>query len=194
MKKKRLANIVMVLLIVVIAVTGLLTAFHLRGGEDGNLGSLYKITEIPDNALITPGQEGSVCTVTIVCDTILDNQDSLNEEKAPFVPADGVILPKTTVSFAQGDTVYQVLQKVTQAADIQMESSWTPMYDSYYVEGINHLYEFDCGPESGWMYKVNEWFPNYGCSAYTLKPGDDIVWCYTCVGLGTDVGETWMGD
>ena len=41
MKKKRLANIVMVLLIAVIAVTGLLTAFHLRGGEDGNLGSLY---------------------------------------------------------------------------------------------------------------------------------------------------------
>ena len=33
MKKKRLANIVMVLLIVVIAVTGVLTAFHLRGGE-----------------------------------------------------------------------------------------------------------------------------------------------------------------
>ena len=110
------------------------------------------------------------------------------------MPADGVILPKTTVSFAQGDTVYQVLQKVTQAADIQMESSWTPMYDSYYVEGINHLYEFDCGPESGWMYKVNEWFPNYGCSAYTLKSGDDIVWCYTCVGLGADVGATWMGD
>ena len=194
MKKKRLGNIVMVLLIAVIAVTGVLTALHLRGGEDSNLGSLYKITAIPDNSLIAPGQEGNVCTVTIVCDTILDNQDSLNEEKTPFVPADGVILPKTTVSFAQGDTVYQVLQKVTQAADIQMESSWTPMYDSYYVEGINHLYEFDCGPESGWMYKVNEWFPNYGCSAYTLKPGDDIVWCYTCVGLGADVGETWMGD
>ena len=37
MKKKRLANIVMVLLIAVIAVTGLLTAFHLRGGEDGDI-------------------------------------------------------------------------------------------------------------------------------------------------------------
>ncbi len=43
MKKKRLANIVMVLLIVVIAVTGLLTAFHLRGGEDGNLGACTKL-------------------------------------------------------------------------------------------------------------------------------------------------------
>ena len=62
------------------------------------------------------------------------------------------------------------------------------MYDSYYIEGINNLYEFDCGSESGWMYKVNGWFPNYGCSAYPLKDGDVIVWCYTCNGLGADVG------
>ena len=192
MNKKKTANLIMVLLILAIAIGGVVTAAVLKGHSDTGLGSLYQITAIPGNALTEPGQD--TCTVTIVCDTVLDNRDSLNEEKAPFVPADGVILPKTTVSFAQGDTVYQVLQKVTQAADIQMESSWTPMYDSYYVEGINHLYEFDCGPESGWMYKVNEWFPNYGCSAYTLKPGDDIVWCYTCVGLGADVGETWMGD
>ena len=182
----------MVLLILAIAIGGVVTAVVLKGHAGTGLGSQYRITAIPDNTLTEPGQD--TCTITIVCDTILDNQDNLDEEKAPYVPTDGVILPKTTVSFAEGDTVYQVLQKVTEAADIQMESSWTPMYDSYYVEGINHLYEFDCGPESGWMYKVNEWFPNYGCSAYTLKAGDDIVWCYTCNGLGADVGETWMGD
>ena len=34
MKKKRLGNIVMVLLIAVIAVTGVLTEKHIRGGED----------------------------------------------------------------------------------------------------------------------------------------------------------------
>ena len=65
------------------------------------------------------------------------------------------------------------------------------MYDSSYIEGINHLYEFDCGKESGWMYKVNDWFPNYGCSAYTVESGDNIVWCYTCNGFGEDVGSTW---
>ena len=58
------------------------------------------------------------------------------------------------------------------------------MYNSYYVEGIGNLYEFDCGSESGWMYKVNGWFPNYGCSSYTLSDGDVIVWCYTCNGRG----------
>ena len=44
------------------------------------------------------------------------------------------------------------------------------------------------------MYKVNGWFPNYGCSSYYLRDGDVIVWCYTCEGLGTDVGaDEWMG-
>ena len=65
----------------------------------------------------------------------------------------------------------------------QLEYSYTPMYGSYYVEGINHLYEFDCGSQSGWMYKVNGWFPNYGCSSYKLKDGDAIVWSYTCTGM-----------
>jgi hypothetical protein len=60
------------------------------------------------------------------------------------------------------------------------------------VEGINHLYEFDCGFESGWMYEVNDGFPNYGSSAYEVKPGDKIAWKYTCTGLGTDVGAERM--
>ena len=38
------------------------------------------------------------------------------------------------------------------------------------------------------MYKVNGWFPNYGCSSYELEGNETIVWCYTCVGLGADVG------
>lgn len=184
----------MVLVIVAIAIAGVVTAFLLKTNTGDGLGNQYKIQKLQDNAVITPGQEDHVCTITIVCDTILDNTDNLNEEKAPFVPKDGTILPKTRVSFKEGDTVFEVLNKVCEAADIQIEYSYTPLYESYYIEGINHLYEFDCGPESGWMYKVDEWFPNYGCSAYKLKDGQDIVWCYTCNGLGADVGEVWMGD
>ena len=82
-------------------------------------------------------------------------------------------------------------EQLTQFAGsfVSNNASFT-LYDSYYIEGIGHLYEFDCGFESGWMYKVNGTFPNYGCSAYELQGGEDIVWCYTCVGLGTDVGGT----
>ena len=84
--------------------------------------------------------------------------------------------------------MFDVLKRVCEYRGIQLEYSWSPMYNSYYVEGIHHLYEFDCGIESGWMYKVNGWFPNYGCSSYTLSENEDIVWCYTCKGLGADVG------
>ncbi len=133
------------------------------------------------------------CTITIVCDTILDNKDKLDPAKAEFVPDDGILLETTEVPFADGETVFDVLQRVCAACGLQLEYSWTPLYDAYYIEGINHLYEFDCGSESGWMFKVNGWFPNYGCSSYTLEEGDDIVWCYTCVGLGVDVGGVGVG-
>lgn len=128
------------------------------------------------------------CTITIRCDTILDNLENLTAGKEAYVPANGCILSTSTVEFEEGETVFDVLERVCSYAGIQLEYSWTPMYNSYYIEGINHLYEFDCGNESGWMYKVNGWFPNYGCSSYTLQGGDTIVWCYTCNGLGADVG------
>ena len=132
------------------------------------------------------------CTITIRCDTILNNWDELDAAKAGYVPSDGCILPTVTVEFVKGETVFDVLSRVCKQYGIQIEYSWTPMYDSYYIEGIHHLYEFDCGVESGWMYKVNGWFPNYGCSSYKLNGGETIVWCYTCKGLGEDVGaERW---
>lgn len=132
-------------------------------------------------------EEALTCTISIQCGTILDNWDDLKQSKAEFVPADGWILYPSTVEFAEGDTVFDVLKAACQAAGIQMESSWTPMYNSYYVEGINQLYEFDCGSNSGWMYRVNGWHPNYGSSSYAVSNGDKIEWVYTC-DLGVDVG------
>ncbi len=133
-------------------------------------------------------QTKNKCTIAIYCSTILDNLSELESGKLEFVPDDGVILAPVSVHFDDGDTVFDVLKQVCDAANIQIEYSWTPLYDSYYVEGINNLYEFDCGFESGWMYQVNGWFPNYGCSSYHLKDGDVIVWQFTCKGLGADVG------
>jgi len=132
--------------------------------------------------------------VTIRCDTILNNMDKLKPGKAEFVPGDGVILPQMKVAYAEGETVFDILVRVCDTANIQLEYSWEPLYDAYYIEGIHNLYEFDCGGESGWMYKVNGWFPNYGVSAYTVKDGDSIAFLYSCHGLGTDVGAPeWIG-
>ena len=139
-----------------------------------------------------PGIAGYV-SIQIRCDTILGNMDDLTPGKAEFVPYNGIILPMVEVPFYENETVFEVLNRICKRTNIQIEYSWTPLYGSYYIEGINHLYEFDCGEQSGWMYKVNEWFPNYGCSSYYVKDGDVIVWCYTCKGLGVDVGCEWMG-
>ena len=126
-------------------------------------------------------------TFSISCATILDNLDQLKASKADYVPDDGVILPVTETTFYEGETVFDVLQRLCRENDTPMESSWSPMYNSAYIEGIAQLYEFDCGELSGWMYSVNGTYPNYGCSKYTLQDGDVVRWVYTC-DLGEDVG------
>lgn len=192
MKKKNIANLIMVLVVALIAAVGALIAWYLYEPADSIYGSQFHRKEIPGNRLVTSGSAENLCTITIRCNTIFDNVNSFEEAKLPYVPEDGEILPVIAVEFTPGETVFAVLKRVCEAADLQIEYSWTPIYDSYYIEGINHIYEFDCGFESGWMYKVNGRFPNYGCSAYELQGGEEIVWEYTCVGLGADLGAERM--
>lgn len=148
------------------------------------------------NAALKPKEpEPVTVTLEIRCDTLSNDMSKLeNPAIEEYIPKDGVILEKTTYKGTTDNTVFDALNTLCRNNDIQLEFNYTPIYASYYIEGINYLYEFDGGPQSGWMYKVNDWFPNYGCSSYYLKDGDTIVWCYTCEGLGTDVGaEEWMG-
>lgn len=133
-----------------------------------------------------------ICTFSISCETILDNMDKCVENKKFLVPEDGIVFPATEVEFSEGESVFDVLQRVCRDNAIHMESNWTPMYNSAYVEGINNLYEFDVGSLSGWMYSVNGWYPNYGCSRYQLKDGDVVEWRYTC-DLGYDLGSGMGG-
>ena len=129
----------------------------------------------------------NTCTFSIECSTILNNLDMLETEKLEMIPFNGVILNEITVVFYEGESVFDVLQRVCKENKIHMEASWTPMYNSAYIEGIHNLYEFDCGALSGWMYRVNGWYPNYGCSRYQLQDGDVVEWRFTC-DLGNDIG------
>ena len=132
------------------------------------------------------------CTISISCSTILNNMGECAKEKQELVPSDGWMLEPVEVRFSDGESVFDVLLRVCREQKLHMEYSDTPLYNSAYIEGIGNLYEFDVGPLSGWMYKVNDWFPNYGCSNYALKDGDVIQWVYTC-DLGADVGDNSMG-
>ena len=127
------------------------------------------------------------CTFSIECSTILNNLDQLDPDKLEMVPSGGVILAATTVTFYEGESVFDLLQRICKEKGIHLESSWTPIYNSAYIEGIHNLYEFDCGSLSGWMYRVNGWYPNYGCSRYQLQDGDVVEWRFTC-DMGNDIG------
>lgn len=137
----------------------------------------------------TPGDDKkNVCTLLIDCSVLLQHMEELSEGKTALVPSDGVIYSSTEVEVQEGDSVFSILLREMQANKIHMEYSSNPAYNSAYIEGIANLYEFDCGELSGWMYSVNGEYPNYGCSQYTVKPGDVIEWHYTC-DLGKDLGK-----
>lgn len=136
---------------------------------------------------------GPTCTLYIECKTILDNMGNFNTDKLEVLPENGVVLEKLTVAFTEGESVYDVMVRVLKDKKIHMEAEYTPIYESAYIEGINNLYEFDCGEGSGWTYSVNGQFPNYGCSKYKLSNGDAIEWHYTC-DYGADVGCIFDAD
>ena len=146
----------------------------------------YYLTHIDD---ITP--ESETVIISIRCGTVLDNYDDLDPalKLEEFVPADGVILPPTEYVLRPGDTVFDILDRAVRYNRIQMEYMGADKnsYGSVYIQGIHYLYEFSCGPLSGWMYRVDGEFPNFGCSKYRLKDGQVIEWVYTC-DLGKDVG------
>lgn len=145
------------------------------------------------NAALKPKEPQPVTvTLEIRCDTLSSDMSKLeNPAIEDYIPKDGTILAKTTYKGTTENTVFDVLNTLCRNNDIQLEFSYTPIYESYYIEGINYLYEFDGGNLSGWMYRVNGWFPNYGCSSYYLSDGDVIEWVYTC-DLGKDVGDNSM--
>lgn len=73
-------------------------------------------------------------------------------------------------------TAYSVLREL--AKQNGKSISTKGFGSTVYVSGIDGLKEFDHGPSSGWMYKVNGTPPNIGAGAYRLKAGNQVIWYY----------------
>lgn len=101
------------------------------------------------------------------------------------ITGDSNILGATAVPVEAGESALDLLKRVTRSKGIPMEYQGSSGFA--YVEGIDNLYEFDEGPTSGWMFKVNGNFPNMSAGAYKVQVGDRIDWLYT-TDLGKDVG------
>ena len=133
------------------------------------------------------GEDNYACTIKITCGDILENIDELDPSKLSLVPENGVLLDDYSVSFAEGESVFDILLTAVRENGIHMEYSTSPVFNTAYIEGIGNLYEFDAGELSGWTYCVNGAFPAYGCSGYVLEDGDTVEWLFT-LDLGKDVG------
>lgn len=174
--KKDLLIIGFVLLLAVLLCRGV----RIQSVED------YYLTHADD---ITP--DSQTVTLSISCASILEHWENLDEElrKGGYVPEDGVLLEKKQYVLRPEDTVFSILVRAAKNEQIPIEyqGSQENAYGSAYIQGIQYIYEFSCGPLSGWMYRVNGEFPKKGCSQYVLKDGDEIEWIYTC-DLGRDIG------
>ena len=147
--------------------------------------------ELPLPTVTVPSEEEpsqtkieNTCTLSVRCDTIWENTELLDESLLQVLPPNGVVYAEQTLSFEEGESVFDLLRRTLTENKIHFEFSHTPVYDSVYIEGIANLYEFDCGALSGWMYAVNGTVPSVGISSYPIQNGDTILIWYTC-----DLGE-----
>ena len=119
------------------------------------------------------------CTVTIDCSSISGNgalTAAGNPQLEAYAANPTILSVNINVSDTNDDGKVGVDEAIKQACDaygIQYEFK-----SSSYLSGMNYLYEFNAGPNSGWMYKVNGRIPNKGCNSYYLNGSEDVLWYY----------------
>lgn len=121
------------------------------------------------------------------------NQPSVPSEKEPIgyatvsirISSSEVPLKPTATKVFAGETAFDALKRATDENGIALSYRQTEL--GVYIDGIAGLYEFDRGPLSGWMYRVNGSFPSYSAASYVLSPNDVVEWVYT-IDLGKDTG------
>lgn len=164
-------------LLIVFALVLALAVF--LGGSEFQSVEEYYLVHIDDIA-----EDSETVFISISCADVMNHWDDLDPalKTGGYIPPDGVILPKTEYVLRPGDTVFDLLRRTVRHNGIQMEYQGADKnaFGSVYVQGIGYLYEFSCGPQSGWIFTVNGAFPDKGCSNYELLDGDSVEWFYSC--------------
>ncbi len=89
---------------------------------------------------------------------------------------DGELL-NTTVETTEIKTAYDALSAACAANSLQLDIKGSGA--AIYIKGIAGVMEFDHGPLSGWMYRVNGETPSTGIGGYEIKAGDTLNLFYT---------------
>lgn len=94
------------------------------------------------------------------------------------------ILKDYDIKVNEETSVYEGLAMVCKENKIPISATGTG--STVYIQGINSLFEFDEGPKSGWIYRVNGEIPDKSAGSTILKDGDKVEWLYT-----KELGEDW---
>ncbi|MBC8536407.1 S-layer homology domain-containing protein [Feifania hominis] len=84
----------------------------------------------------------------------------------------------SSVTMPEGSSVAHLLQKAFADADMTCDGL-SDGYIKSITKGAVTLAQFDRGPNSGWMFKVNGKMPSVGIDDCILKTGDQVVFYYT---------------
>ncbi len=88
----------------------------------------------------------------------------------------GTLIHPTIVTIDQDASVFDILKKTLQAKDISMQTS---RGTEIYIKEIGGLKEFDDGPNSGWVFTVNDEDPVIGIASCIPNDGDVIKVYFT---------------
>ncbi|WP_346890411.1 DUF4430 domain-containing protein [Clostridium sp. UBA1056] len=94
------------------------------------------------------------------------------------------ILKDYNIKVNEETTVYEGLAMTCKENKIPLSTTGKGV--TVYIQGINSLFEFDEGPKSGWIYRVNGEIPDKNAGTVMLKDGDKVEWLYT-----KELGEDW---
>ncbi|WP_139489498.1 S-layer homology domain-containing protein [Brevibacillus dissolubilis] len=104
------------------------------------------------------------------------------------------LVARTQQSMSKGSSVYDLLTTVLTQKKIDYEVI-DPEEDrrDVYIKSIDGLTEFEHGPGSGWVYKVNGKSPQMPVDRYLLETGDKVEFLYT-MDFGKSEGATGGSD
>lgn len=147
------------------------------------------VAEVPEIAdIIEPSDEitNVVVQATEVVEEVIKPETIDTVHIIVIGPEETGVLYEGDQTLHMGDSVFDVLLAVHKAELIVLDYNGSGKLA--YIQGINNIYEFDYGANSGWLYSVNDEFPSFGVGNYFPIFEDQISIEYTMDG-GFDIGR-----
>ncbi len=185
LRRKKGGKDLLLILVLGLAATLFVWFSNIQTEDEYYQGALEEITN-----------DSQTVTFSIRCEVLLtvdmkqsvSNSDGTSQDTVIPFDDEGYILPPIQIVLREGDTVYDLLERVVNAKHLLLETSGSAAnpFDTVYVKAIESIYEKEYGDLSGWMFSVNGEFPSVSCTEYEPSDGDSILWAYT-LDLGKDV-------